>query len=108
MIMGIRLFDRVGDESDFCEFPVEIVDYIDLYRPTDHSGKIPVFHTPHGSYMAVHTLSDLAIALKRYGFVRHGNSTIINEKRILEKHPLDGGTQIIFIDGKKLFIKKNL
>ncbi|MHA7967744.1 hypothetical protein ACX93W_26885 [Paenibacillus sp. CAU 1782] len=108
MIMGIKLFDRVGDETDFFEFPPEIVNYIDLYRPTNHSAKIPVYHTPYGSYMAVHTLNELAMAYRRYGFVKHGKSTVINERRIAEKQPVDCGTLIIFVCGQKLYINKKL
>lgn len=107
MIMGIKLFNRAGDDTDFCEFSQDIVNYIDLYRPTDHSAKVPVYHTTNGSYMALTTINDIAKGFRRYGFVRH-TSTVINESRIADKQPLDGGTLVVFVDGQKLFIKKNL
>lgn len=105
-VIGIKLLNRVGDDSDFVTFNIREVNYIDLYRPTDHSAKIPVYHTPHGSYMALSTIHDLAEGYKRFGFVRHGGSTIINERRIAEKIPVDRGTIVVFLCGNKVFVKK--
>ena len=75
----------MGDESDFVMFDLCMVNYIDLYRPTDHSAKVPAYHTPCGSYLAISSIRDLAAGYKRFGFKRYGGSTVINEIRVAEK-----------------------
>lgn len=105
-ILGIKLLNRVGDDTDFVTFDLCMVNYIDLYRPTDHSGKVPAYHTPNGSYLAIFSLYDISAGYKKFGFKRYGGSTVVNEHRIMDKEPNESGTTIIFRDGSRVHVRK--
>lgn len=105
-IIGIKLLNRVGDDSDFVIFDLCSVNYIDLYRPTDHSAKVPAYHTPDGSYLAISSIRDLAAGYKRFGFKRYGGSTVINEQRVAEKIVGDAETTIVFECGSRVQVRK--
>src|SRR5687767_6233530 len=105
-ILGIKLLNRVGDESDFVTFDLCMVNYIDLYRPTDHSAKVPAYHTPDGSYLAISTIREISAGYKRFGFKRYGNSTVVNEQRVAEKIVGYSGTIIIFQCGSRVQVRK--
>jgi hypothetical protein len=105
-IIGIKLLDRVGDESDFVTFDISCVNYIDLYKPTENSGAVPAYHTSEGSYLALSTIRDLSRGYKRFGFKRHGGSTVINEKRVREKIVEENGTTVIFMCGSVVKVRK--
>jgi hypothetical protein len=79
---------------------------IDLYRPTDHSAKVPAYHTPCGSYLAISTIREISAGYKRFGFKRYGNSTVVNEQRVAEKIVGYAGTIIIFHDGSRVQVRK--
>ena len=107
-ILGIKLIDRIGDESDFVTFSISDVNYVDLYRPTDHSAKVPAYHTPYGSFLAISTIREISIGYKKFGFKRYGGSTVVNENRVSERIVDEIGTTIIFICGSRVHVRKKV
>lgn len=107
-ILGVRMHDRVGDDTDFVEFDLKEVNYIDLWKTTDHSSKVPAFHTNKGSFLALSTIKDIASAYYNYGFRSFDRSTVINVNNIKEFYPERNGTRIIFIDQSYVKVRKKL
>ena len=107
-ILGIKLLHRIGDESDFVTFDLTMVNYIDLYRPTDHSAKVPAYHTPDGSYLAISSLRDISAGYKRFGFKRCGGSTVVNEHRVMDRLVGDTETTIVFLGGSRVQVRKKV
>lgn len=105
-MLGIKLLNRKGDESDFVEFDLNDVNYIDMLRPTDSSCKVPAYHTADGSYLAIWTLNDLQEVYGGFGFRRYGGSTIVNENRVAEKIPDESGTTVVFLCGSRVHVRK--
>ena len=97
---------RKDDITDFVEFRLREVNYIDLWSPTQHSGKIPAYHTPHGSYLALNTLRDISIGYSCYGFTAFDKSTVVNLHRIREIVPEERGSRVIFKDGSYVRVNK--
>lgn len=104
--LGIKLLNRVGDNSDFVTFSLSAVNYIDLMRPTDSSFKVPAYHTPDGSYLAIWTIHDISTGYEQFGFKRYGGSTVVNENQIAQKISEKYGTTIIFKCGSRVFVRK--
>ena len=107
-IMTIKMFDRVGDESDFVEINMSDINFIDLWRPTEHSSKIPAYHTPFGSFLALSTLQDISIAYAKYNFKIIDRSTVINSSNIKEIVPEPGGSKVIFKDDSYVNVRAKL
>lgn len=108
-MIGIKLHDRNGSSGDFVEFHLSDVKYIDTWQETGHSAKVPAYHTPYGSFLAVHTLKDIAKAYAKFGFSLYDRSTIVNEKNIKELIPTkSGGTKVIFKDDTHVTVRKNI
>lgn len=105
-LLGIKLLGRTGSNSDFVEFDLRKVNFVDLYRPTEHSSKVPAYHTPDGSYLALYSLKDIAAGYERYGFKRYGASTVINEKRIARKDVENSQTVVTFLCGSRVKVRK--
>lgn len=105
-LIGIKLLNRIGDESDFVIFDISCVNYVDLYKPTENSGAVPAYHTPNGSYLALSTIRDLAKGYERFGFKRYGGSTVINESRVSKKIVEENGTTVIFMCGSVVKVRK--
>jgi hypothetical protein len=97
-ILGVRLDDRIGDDSDFVTFRLAEVNYINLYRARKSSELVPVYHTADGSFAPILTLKDLSAALKPYGFSYFDKSTIVNRHRIKRIVKGDEGLNITFVD----------
>lgn len=104
--IGVKLLNRAGDETDFVAFDLFDVNYIDLCRPTDHSAKVPAYHTANGSYLAISTLYEISAGYKKFGFKRYGGSTVVNENRIADKIIGEKDTTIVFLDGSRVQVKK--
>ncbi|QYK61795.1 LytTR family transcriptional regulator DNA-binding domain-containing protein [Paenibacillus sp. S25] len=107
-MIGVKLLDRAGDDSDFVEFGLDEVNYIDLWQPTKFSAKVPCHHTQHGSYLSLHTLKDISQAYYSFGFRSYDQSTVVNENKIEDVVPVKNGTRIIFTDGSYVVIRKNI
>jgi len=104
--IGVKLLNRAGDETDFVTFDLLDVNYIDLFRPTDHSAKVPAYHTPCGSYLAISTLNEITVGYKQFGFKRYGGSTVVNENQIADKIIGEKDTTIVFLDGSCVRVRK--
>ncbi|MUT66058.1 LytTR family transcriptional regulator DNA-binding domain-containing protein [Paenibacillus sp. NEAU-GSW1] len=100
-IMGVKLDNRTGDESDFVEFRLREVNYIYMW-----SKNIPAYHTANGTYLALSKLTDVAAAYGKYGFQRYDQSSVINVDKIKDKVPQSDGTLIIFQDESSVKVTK--
>lgn len=107
-ILAVKMFDRVGDNTDFVEIKLSDIKYIELWSPTEHSSKVPAYHTPYGSFLALYTIKDISQACAKYGFESFDRSTVINKKMIKKMVPLSNGTQIIFKDDTHVNVRKKL
>lgn len=105
-ILAVKMFNRVGDNSDFVEIRLSDINYIELWRPTENSAKVPSYHTSYGSFLALHTIKDISQAYSQYGFDSFDRSTVINKKKIKMMVPLPNGTRIIFKDGSYVMVRK--
>lgn len=110
ILLTVKMHDRVGDESDFVEIDLlEDVNYIDLWDRTKHSTKVLAFHTSHGSYLAITTLSDIAKVCEKYGFELAGKSACININRVDSINTKDhNGSTIKFVDGTHVDVSKQI
>ncbi|MBB6690786.1 LytTR family transcriptional regulator DNA-binding domain-containing protein [Cohnella xylanilytica] len=97
-LIGVRLDQRVGEASDFVEFRIGEVNYINVIRPKGKSHHIPIYHTSHGSYAPLLTLRDLSTALLPRGFEQMDGSILVNSARVKDKTMTDQGMIIIFDD----------
>lgn len=109
-ILAIKMIGRVGDDSDFVTIDLKAeVNYVDLWQKTKNSAKVFAFHTSHGSYLALSTLSQLSIGYADYGFELYDRSTAINKSRVMEIEPSDkNGSTVIFIDGSRVDVRKQI
>ncbi|PPA87065.1 hypothetical protein C4A75_03555 [Brevibacillus laterosporus] len=80
-LTGIRV-ERKYDESDFIEFGVEEVNYVDLFRPKKNSDSILRFHTNKGVFLAVTTLEGIRASWGKYGFVSLDAVNVVNLENI--------------------------
>lgn len=106
VILGVKTSGRVDDESDFVEFSICEVNYINLYRPRKNSEQIPVYHTSYGSFAPLLTLRDLHVALTPRGFHYIDQSTLVNGNRVIRKERLEEGLKLIFVDLSELYVSK--
>ncbi|NEU27071.1 LytTR family transcriptional regulator [Paenibacillus polymyxa] len=106
--IGVKLLDRKGDATDFVEFELSEVNFIDLWSATNSSAKVPCHHTTHGSYLSLQTLRDITQAYEPFGFSAYDQSTVVNENQILDIEPLRNGTKVIFKDGSHTIIRKKI
>lgn len=107
-ILAVKIFDRVGDNTDFMEINLSDINYIDLWRPTNHSAKVPSYHTSFGSFLALSTINDICQAYEKYGFESFDRSTVINMEKVKKYVPATNGTRIIFDDGSYVKVRKKL
>ncbi|MNM07373.1 LytTr DNA-binding domain protein [compost metagenome] len=109
-LLTVKMHDRVGDDSDFVEIDLmEDVNYIDLWDKTKHSTKVLAFHTAHGSYLAITTLTDIANVCKKFGFKLVGQSAVINSKKVKSIKSIDrNGSIVKFVDGKHINVRKQI
>ncbi len=107
-ILAVKMFDRVGDNTDFVEIKLSDIKYIELWSPTENSAKVPAYHTPYGSFLALYTIKDISQACAKYGFESFDRSTVINKKMIKKMVPLSNGTQIIFKDNTHVNVRKKI
>lgn len=99
---------RTNESSDFVEFNLLDVNYIELWRPTEHSAKVPAYHTSHGSFIALSTIKDLSTGYRAYGFSAFDRSTVINNKKIKQMIVENNGTKIIFTDNSYVKVRKKV
>ncbi|GIP58682.1 LytTR family transcriptional regulator DNA-binding domain-containing protein [Paenibacillus woosongensis] len=97
-VLGVKITGRQGDDSDFVEFELSDVNYINLYKPSKSSESVPVYHTSDGSYAPLLKLKDISIALKNYGFVNFDQSTIVNRNRVKRTVKRKEGLNVTFVD----------
>lgn len=107
-IIGVKMHGRINDISDFVEFDLQDVKYIDLWRPTEHSAKVPAYHTSRGSYLALSTIGDISKAYEKSGFQSFDKSTVINTSKIKKLVPTSTGTKVVFTDGSHVNIRKKV
>lgn len=108
-IIGVKAFDRTGGIDDFVEFDLaKDVNFIYLFSPTEHSSKVPAYHTSHGTLLAISALKDVSIAYKQYGFEAYDKSNVINKRKVKELKEDSYGTKVIFIDGSSVYVRKKL
>ncbi|OPG91293.1 hypothetical protein B2I21_34920 [Chryseobacterium mucoviscidosis] len=108
-IMGVKMHGRKDDDSDFVLFNLEKdVNFIEPWQMTANSAKTLAFHTPCGSYVAVHLMKDAKNAYKAYGFESYDRSTIVNSKRVKRVEASEQGSVIYFIDGSHVNVRKKL
>jgi len=107
-ILAVKMFNRVGDNSDFVEIKLTDIKYIDLWSPTEHSAKVPAYHTSNGSYLALSTIRDISKAYEGFGFQAFDKSTVINTSKIKKFVPTITGTKVIFTDGSHVNIRKKI
>ncbi|WP_186331715.1 LytTR family transcriptional regulator DNA-binding domain-containing protein [Paenibacillus xylanexedens] len=106
-IMGVKMHGRKDDDSDFVLFNLERdVNFIEPWQMTDNSAKTLAFHTPCGSYVAVHLMRDAKYAYKDYGFESYDRSTIVNLKRIDSIEGSETGSVVYFVDGSYVNVRK--
>lgn len=102
-IIGVKIEDRTGDESDFVVFRLSDVNYISVYKPRKSADPLPVYHTIHGSYAPLLTLKDISVALEQHGFDYLDKSTIVNKNRIKHtERTSDGVFLVTFIDNTEI------
>lgn len=102
------MHNRTGESSDFVEFYLADVNYIDLWEETNNSARIPAYHTSEGSFIALRTIEEISTAYASYGFESYGRSTVINESRIADLKPLKKGTKVIFVDNSFVNVRKSV
>lgn len=102
------MHNRTGEETDFVEFDLSEVNYIELWSPTEHSAKVPAYHTSHGSYFALSTIKDISIGYCRYGFAAFDRSTVVNKANIKQMIVEQNGTKIIFHDNSFVKVRKKV
>lgn len=104
-IIGVKIENRTGDDSDFQVFELSEVNYISTYRRTKHSELLPVYHTATGDYAPLLTLKDISQALRQYGFDYIDRSNIVNRSRIKRTRISGDGQYIMtFIDNSEVAI----
>ncbi|WP_043890724.1 LytTR family transcriptional regulator DNA-binding domain-containing protein [Paenibacillus sp. Aloe-11] len=107
-IIGIKLDNQPGlltDISTISEFSLHEVNWIDQFRRTAHSAKIPAYHTKDFSFLTLDRLKDLERAYSKFGFKRYDQSIIINEQRVQDKVSIKNGTRIYFVDGSYVIVR---
>lgn len=104
VIIGVKIKDRTGEESDFQTFSLFEVNYVTVLRPKKSAELLPVYHTPSGSYSPLLTLKDISSALKRYNFEHFDKSTIVNKSRVKHVRTTNGVVKVRFVDGSEIEI----
>lgn len=100
------MHNRTDESTDFVEFLLSEVNYIELLRPTDSSAKVPAYHTTHGSFLALSTIKDISMAYEDKGFMKYDQSNVINSSRIKDRVVQHKGTKVIFHDGSYVIVRK--
>ena len=84
------------------------VNYIELWRVNGNSSKVLAYHTSHGSYLAISTIRDAAEVYEVYGFRLLDQSTIVNMRLVKEIVETVNGSNVTFLDGSHIPIRKKL
>ncbi|MNW52749.1 LytTr DNA-binding domain protein [compost metagenome] len=105
-ILAVKMFDRVGDNTDFVEIRLSDVNFIDLWSPTEHSAKVPAYHTSFGSFLALSTIKDISDAYFKYGFELFDRSTIVNVNNIKSIVPDNNGSKVIFYNDTYVNVRR--
>ncbi|MNO15483.1 LytTr DNA-binding domain protein [compost metagenome] len=104
-IIGVKIENRTGEDSDFQAFNLSEVNYISVYRRTKNSELLPVYHTIHGGYAPLLTLKDISQALQKYGFDYIDKSTIVNRNRIKRTRTTSDGQYVTtFVDNSEIAV----
>ena len=106
-IVGVKMLNRTGGSDDFVEFDLENdVTYIDLWQPTEHSSKVPAYHTERGSFLALSTMKDISRAYLPFKFESFDKSTVVNKRKVMKLEDDKDGTKVVFVDGSSVFVRK--
>lgn len=84
------------------------VKFMDLWQPTGSNYKTIAYHTLTGSYLSFRKLSEVAQAYKRFGFNSYGRSTVVNEHLVKETVTHANGSDIYFVDGTFVRVRKKI
>lgn len=85
-LIGVKLYNRTGDESDFQEFDIiEDVYRIEISKkslfsrlPYSIPDKTPIFYTRFGVFITITTLHTYSTLLKNHGFDMLNPSDLVN------------------------------
>ncbi|GKU76894.1 hypothetical protein L3i20_v212910 [Paenibacillus sp. L3-i20] len=105
-ILGVKMHNRTGDITDFVNYDLDEVNYIDLWE--HNSVEVPAYHTSYGSFIALSTLKDISSAYAKFGFESYGRSEVVNVSRIKDLKRAKGGTKVTFIDDTYVIVRKNV
>lgn len=104
-IIGVKIENRVGDDSDFHAFNLSDVNYITVYRRTKNSDLLPLYYTTDGAFAPLLTLKDISKALKKYGFDYIDKSNLVNRNRIKRITKTEDGQHMAkFVDGVEIVV----
>lgn len=103
-MIGVKLFGRVGDDTDFQEFDL----LKDVYRiemskksifrnlPYPIPDKVPIFHTKFGSYITITTIHTFKSMLALHGYEMLNQSDYVNTSLVDEfKRTPYGGIAVL-------------
>lgn len=101
-IIGVKIADRTGEDSDFAIFPIDSVNYISVFKAGKSAETLPAFHTSTGTFAPLITLRDISAALKQFGFDYYDKSTIVNKHRIKKRKRVKGVLTVTFVDNSEI------
>ncbi|WP_171056522.1 hypothetical protein [Paenibacillus sinopodophylli] len=105
-MLGVKIKNRKGDNSDFVSFTRDDINYIKRYRPHKNAESFPVYYTSKGALAPILTLKDISLAFIQHGFNYADKSTIVNWDRVKYETKKHTGTILTFIDGTTVEISK--
>lgn len=102
-IIGVKIENRTGEDTDFAIFDLSEVNYISTYKRSKNSPRLPIYHTTEGGYAPLLTLKDISVALKNHGFDYIDQSNLVNRSRIKRiTTDKDGQYNTTFVDNTKI------
>ncbi|MEK3717973.1 hypothetical protein [Paenibacillus sp. FSL R7-0333] len=108
-MIAVKMHGRDDTDNDFVELDLlNEINFIDLWQRTSNSAKVLAYHTGHGSYISVTTLSDISKICHKYGFEMMGDA-VVNSSRIDHVKSIDNNGSIVkFADGTQIHVKKQI
>lgn len=111
-LVGVKLYDRTGDSTDFQEFDIqEDVYRIELSKrgffnklPYSIPDKTPIFHTRFGTFITITTLHAYCTLLKDHGFDQLNPSDLVNTNLVEEIIETPYGGDALLKSGEKVAV----